>query len=77
VPSLSALPLHGAYGSKLYGLDWMGDHGPVHYSTAIEGATNGSEFAQISSREMRRVCCGQPEPNDAGKGMTLSDGTHY
>ena len=54
----------------------MGDRGPVYYSAA-ERVTDGSEFAQISSREMRRVCCGQPEPNDAGKGMTLSDGTHY
>jgi hypothetical protein len=31
-----------------YGLDWVEDRGPVHYSTAIEGATEGSAFAQLA-----------------------------
>jgi hypothetical protein len=53
----------------------MGDRGPVYYSAA-ERVKDGSEFAQISSREMRRGCCGQPDPNNAGEGMTLSVGTH-
>jgi hypothetical protein len=37
VSSLSALPLRGVYGSKLYILDWVGDRDTVQYSTMTEG----------------------------------------